>query len=947
MRYTLLLLIVAIPQVVTADVTVSFQKNVKPVLETYCVDCHQGKRAKAGLDLSKSQPFDRAHSHHWFKVLERIAGDTMPPEDEGPMDAPDKAAVLSWIRGELTNQLIAEQRREGRSRFRRLSRTEYANTVEDLFGIRPPVVKVMPQDGRVDGYDKISKALPFSSAATEGHMKLAELMVNRMFELPKTNETYRLWARPSGQSKGHLLDLGDGWWASFNSDANSGQLGKGENKRGFPGPRKPGLHRLRMNVYGYQTDKPLPVGIYVGHIWAYPQILKLIKVVDVPPGKPSIVEAVVYLRTGKDSDGPSNDGIRLVPLGLGVPVPKNTLASERGKGKPALAIQWIDVEELQETYPGQHLLFEKLPPDVLTAIQTRKTLKTSRLPREDIQRALTECFRHIATRLFRRDVTDQEVAASVNSCMASVDANEPLKTAFVNEVAMMMTAPDFLAIMEEPGELTDTALASRLSYFLWNSTPDQELMDLARNGKLSDPKTLAAQTDRLLNDPKSDRFVGDFLDQWLGLWGIENTTPDKDLYPEYDDELKISSLMETKATFRKMLDENLTVRDFVAPNWALVNTRLADLYNFPNVDGFAIRKVDLPKNTPFGGIWTQASTMKVTANGTLTSPVKRGVWVAERLLGIKIPAPPTNVDPVDPDTRGARTLREQLALHSKDGSCKGCHAKFDPYGFALESFDVMGNYRTHYRTADDGSGSKQIFTSKVVTPQTPGHATAIKADIKGARQLWLVVDPVGDPGHDHAAWMEPRLVGPKGELKLTDLDWKHASQGWSVTRRNTSPAGTPMRVNGKTVPYGIGTHSPAVLGFDIPEGYETFIAQGGLDNSATDQKGGKVRFKVYTRRPRLADKLKWMDGLPVDSTGTTPDGRDFAGIHGLRKMLAENPEQLAKGVTHHLITYSTGEPASPIDNPTIDSIVKDAAKDSYGLRSLVHGVIQSELFQSK
>ena len=204
----------------------------------------------------------------------------------------------------------------------------------------------------------------------------------------------------------------------------------------------------------------------------------------------------------------------------------------------------------------------------------------------------------------------------------------------------------------------------------------------------------------MLNDPRSRRFVSSFADQWLGLWAIDNTTPDKDLYPEYDDVLKISSVMETQATLQRMLDKNLSVRDFAAPNWALVNERLAQHYGLSGVKGFTLRQVPLPADSPFGGLWTQAATMKVTANGTLTSPVKRGVWVAERLLGTPIPPPPPNIEPVDPDTRGAKTLREQLALHSKAGNCKACHARFDPYGFALESFDVMGAFRTRYRQAD-------------------------------------------------------------------------------------------------------------------------------------------------------------------------------------------------------------------------------------------------------
>ena len=368
----------------------------------------------------------------------------------------------------------------------------------------------------------------------------------------------------------------------------------------------------------------------------------------------------------------------------------------------------------------------------------------------------------------------------------------------------MMTAPDFLCVIEQPGALTDFALASRLAYFLWNSTPDEVLLACAQQGRLTEQPVLREQTERMLKDPKSQRFVNDFVDQWLGLRAINDTTPDADLYPQYDEMLKISSVIETQASFRRILDHNLSTRDFVAPKWALVNESLARHYGLPAVPGFALQEVSLPGDSPFGGIWTQAATMKVTANGTLTSPVKRGVWVAERLLGTSIPPPPPNIEPVDPDTRGAKTLREQLALHSSQGACKACHARFDPYGFALESFDVTGAFRTRYRE-----------------------------------------------------------VNPD-----------------------------------------------------------------------------------FAKQPPN-ERQKWREGLPVDCTGATPDGKTFAGVQQLRQMLAKNPAQLARGVTRHLITYSTGAPATYLDQRAIEVIVKTAAADDYGLRSLVHGVVQSELFRTK
>jgi hypothetical protein len=423
--------------------------------------------------------------------------------------------------------------------------------------------------------------------------------------------------------------------------------------------------------------------------------------------------------------------------------------------------------------------------------------------REEFLDSMRTTFKRIGPRFYRRDLTEPETQKILDNIARDIDVGGQLAIAFLEEVAALMTAPDFLCVIEQPGELNDFALASRLAYFLWNSTPDEELLDVARQGKLADAKILHKQTERMLSDPKAQRFVNDFVNQWLGLRGIDDTTPDRDLYPEYDDLLKISSVMETQASFRRMLDKNLSVRDFVAARWALVNERLAKHYGLPGVAGFALREVQLPDNSPFGGIWTQSATMKVTANGTLTSPVKRGVWVAERLLGTPIPPPPPNVEPVDPDTRGAKTLREQLALHSSQGSCKACHAKFDPYGFALESFDVTGAFRTKYRVVNQDLAKKQ------------------------------------------------------------------------------------------------------------------------------------------------PNQKKWKEGLPVDCTGTTPDGKAFAGVQQLRQMLAQNPEQLARGVTRHLITYSTGAPASRFDQRAIDAIAKDAAADDFGLRSLVHGVIQSELFRSK
>jgi hypothetical protein len=796
-----------------ADLAESFRERVLPVLAARCGQCHGETNPEAKLNLAASRSGEelQAEFARWHLVLQRIEDGSMPPKGETPPTPAERSAITEWIRGPLTLTAAARQRHEGRTKLRRLSRNEYADTIRDLFGFRPAVGRELPMDGRIDGYDKVSAALPFSSSGAEGYVKLAEQIVQRLL-LPPPKEgrrTFMLYAGPSEQSKGHILELPDGTMVSFNTDLTSGPL-RAKNPEGKlvggTGIRVPGTHKLRISMYGYQTDKPLLVGIYAGATGSYPQIVDLVALVEAPPGKPGIVETEVYFRTSLDSDRGVNDNFRLVPFGLGVQVPKNSQASEC-KG-PGLAVQWVEVQEPEQPLPGDRWLTADMTPEFRTVLnQPRSTLKSSKLSREQIEATLGKTFRRLAAQLYRRDPTDAEFSQMMSEVMTKIDAQTPLRTVILDQVTALLTSPDFLCVIEEPGRLNDFALATRLSLFLWNAVPDERLLEAARQGRLSDPQQLRAETERLLTDPRSQRFVESFLDQWLGLWGIDNTTPDKDLYPEYDDELKLASLQETRGTFRRMLDRNLSVRDFVAPQWALVNGRLAAHYRWPSVAGFELRETAVPDGTPFGGIWTQAATMKVTANGTLTSPVKRGVWVAERLLGTPIPPPPPNIEPVDPDTRGAKTLREQLALHSKEGSCKGCHAKFDPYGFALESFDVMGGYRTKYRELDP---------------------------------------------------------------EYTNL------------------------------------------------------------SAAEKKKRSPVR-----------------EGLPVDCTGTTPDGTPFTDVRDLRRLLAEHPDWLARGVARHLLTYATGAPTTPLDEPAVDAVVAAAAAADFGLRSIIHGVVQSDPFRHK
>ncbi|HXJ40724.1 MAG TPA: DUF1592 domain-containing protein, partial [Bryobacteraceae bacterium] len=367
----------------------------------------------------------------------------------------------------------------------------------------------------------------------------------------------------------------------------------------------------------------------------------------------------------------------------------------------------------------------------------------------------------------------------------------------------------FVTLEEKPGRLDSYALASRLSYFLWNSEPDSTLRQLADSKQLQSAAVLRAQTKRLLGDPRSQRFVQAFLDYWLDLRKLNNTSPDESLYPDYylDDWLVESSGDETRAFFTELLKKNLPARNVVSSDFAMLNERLAAHYGIPGVTGTALRPVSLPADSPRGGLLTQASILKVTANGTTTSPVLRGVWISERILGHPVPPPPSGVPPVEPDTRGATTIREQLDKHRNQAFCRSCHAKIDPAGFALESFDIAGGWRDHYRALGDG-------------PKAPG---------------------IGKAGHDYA--------------------------------------------------FG------------------------------------------YAR--------------PVDPSGTLPDGRSFADVRELKRLLLSDERQLARNLASQLITYSTGAPVRFGDRPRLEQILDQSKASQYGVSSLIDAIVQSDLFRSK
>ena len=343
------------------------------------------------------------------------------------------------------------------------------------------------------------------------------------------------------------------------------------------------------------------------------------------------------------------------------------------------------------------------------------------------------------SRAFRRPMPDDVRAAYVAQVDGRLKAGDCFETALRWAYRAALCSPDFLYHVERTAEdregeapaeprsgprpttgngsagaspsqtppqpsqrIDDHALASRLSYFFWNSLPDDRLFKLAAANKLHEPETLKAEVERLLQHPKSQRFIDDFLGQWLKLRQIAANDPDKKLYPEFSAYLQDSMVAETRAYFRELLEKNLDAGHLIRSNFAMLNEKLAVHYGIAGVTGSQIRRVELAANNPRGPFLTQAAILKITANGTTTSPVPRGAFVMARLLGKEPEPPPPNIAAVEPDVRGATTIREQLDKHRNNATCASCHRHMDPPGFALEAFDVIGGFRSRYRSIGEG-----------------------------------------------------------------------------------------------------------------------------------------------------------------------------------------------------------------------------------------------------
>ena len=685
----------------------SLDTKASKFLTQYCSKCHSAEESEGEFTIaSLSADFRNADTRReWLRVLEQLQAGTMPPANERRSGKKETAGIVRWIEQNVTEAERADRLTQGRAVMRRLNQREYANTIRDLLRVDIDLEGVLPDDAVIGGFDTGAESLHVSSYQLAGYLEAANRALDAAFANGPRPWLYDRRIDPKEEAVTRRKDvyrhLDDGV-AVFASDlASNIQIVFWNFLTRFPGK-----YRFRISAYAYQTDEPVLFHINGGtdNLGEPPY---LIDYFEVPPGEPTVVEFEVDMEARRN--------IRLLVDTEIRPRELKRMGGAADYEGPGLVVQWLEVEgPLLDTWPppSYRMLLGDLPQQAVIGESDRREV-VSQQPLRDAERI----FRRFAPRAFRRPVTEDEIQLLLGRVEKELDRGVSFERALRVGLQSVLVSPHFLYMREQSspavdgtaenvqqlGALDDYSLASRLSYFLWSSMPDEQLMQLARSGKLSEPDVLREQVERMLSDQRSIEFTNHFAGQWLGLGEIDATLPDRQLYPEYDRLLRASMPKEVYLFFEEILKNDLPITNFVDSEFSFLNGRLAEHYGVPDVRGLEFQKVSLPKGIPRGGVMTMAATLKVTANGTTTSPITRGAWVLDTLLGTPTPRPPMGVEAVEPDIRGATTIREQLARHREVESCASCHTLIDPPGFALENFDVIGGWRENYRSIGDGT----------------------------------------------------------------------------------------------------------------------------------------------------------------------------------------------------------------------------------------------------
>jgi hypothetical protein len=671
------------------------------VLNEYCVTCHNQRTRAGGLALDSSELLKITdHPDVWEKVLRKLRTRQMPPQGARRPDSATYDSTVTWLEGELDTR-AASSPDPGRPLLRRLTRTEYANAVRDLLELNVDVSSVLPPDDSAYGFDNIADVLGLSPVLLERYLTSAERLSALAVGSPaagESSETYLLRQDLSQDQHVDGLPLGTVGGAliqhTFPADGEYAFQVKlfrnhTDGTRGLEHP-----HQLEIAVDGER--------VFLGTVGGEQDFRALYD--DSTPASDAI-DARLAVRI------PVKAGARNVSVAFVL----KTMALNSRKLQPFLRSSFNAYD-----YTGRpHIKSLTItgPFDVTGPGDTpsRRRIFVCRPPTDASEEG---CARQIVTtmarRAYRRPPTDTDVARLL-AFFEEGRSRGGFDSGIQVVVQRLLSSPRFLLRAEDdpvdvsPGKayrVNDFDLASRLSFFLWSSIPDDELLGLADTDALRDRDVLEAQARRMLADPRADSLITNFADQWLQLRNLQNLIPNSDTFPDFDDNLRQAFRRETQLLFDNILREDRSVLDLLTADFTFVNERLAKHYGMPNVYGSHFRRVPVIADER-RGLLGHGSILTITSHPTRTSPVVRGKWILDNLLGAPPPPAPPNVPPLKENGEGApsRTMREQMVEHRSSPACASCHRVMDPIGFSLENFDAVGAWRTRDAgAAIDSSG---------------------------------------------------------------------------------------------------------------------------------------------------------------------------------------------------------------------------------------------------
>ena len=703
-------------------------------LKNYCFKCHGPEKQEAHRRFDQLPPAitKLEELESWQEILDQLNLGDMPPEKE---KQPAKTDVLAVIKSITESIAEAHPRLAGKGQhtaLRRMNSWEYRHTIGDLLGLNISAwnpTENFPPEVKVDGFDNIGAGLVTSGLLLNHYLSAAAQAIERATRFGPRPEI-KTYAQKSpfyfkGKEARELPKLFQVDRFRFIPETPYTDL-YGRHYRGGhigfrpllnQGVAQSGLYRVRVRAAA--IDRRHPYGKTIDDFRnGDPLILELTAVdrqgsvtstgnvsrkrslamVELINEKPQWFEWDVYMEKGYEPEVRFRNGttatkrlVRLLVTAKDVapeikPFSEMKAGNERSYGVlkayrgPKLRIWEIQIRGpfVKEWPPrGHDLMYGSLKPNDLNREKTRERLRI------------------FAAKAFRRPLRQGELSPIESMVIRKLDEGlEPLQALQLG-FQTILCSTSFLYLDENSGKLNDYALASRLSYFLWSTAPDSELLTLAEQNKLSKSVVLRGQVKRMLRNSKSNRFSNNFIRVWLNFDNIGEMPPSKDFKVYYRDNLEVAMRNETQTFFRHVLDHNLSTHEFLNADYSFLNRELALHYGIEGIEGNHLRRVSL-KGTPRGGLLGHGSFLTASANGVDTSPVVRGIYMLEKLFGYTPPPPPDDVPDIEPDIRGAKTIREQLAKHREIATCAECHRKIDPFGFALENFDAIGRWRNEY-----------------------------------------------------------------------------------------------------------------------------------------------------------------------------------------------------------------------------------------------------------